>query len=356
MKASSDRRRSSRGFTLIELLVVIAIIAVLIALLLPAVQAAREAARRAQCTNNLKQLGLANANYEQANGSFPQGSFQMLPPGDPLTTPCSGQHEHGILLALAPFYEQQAVYNSWNFMVHYQFVQNATGIGTGFQTLWCPSDPAVSQISFVDFPSPPFFGLHFTSYKGNAGPWFTPGRFQDPRCSGTAFYSYLGNAMGIFNFYSHTTIAAITDGTSNTMLMAEWAYGKMNQGDQACWGWWCSGNYSDTMFTTLYPLNPFKKDPNVNGDPGINADMYTAAASSFHPGGANFCFCDGSVHFIKSSIQMAPANPANNYFPTNVLYVGGIYSFLGPPTGSPPSVYQALSTRSGGEVVSSDQY
>ena len=101
--------------------------------------------------------------------------------------------------------------------------------------------------------------MRFTSYKGNAGTWFTPGRYQDPTCMGGAFNTLISQADGIFNFYSRTTIAAITDGTSNTMLMAEYAWGKTSAGDQVCWGWWSSGNYADTMYTTLYPLNPFNK-------------------------------------------------------------------------------------------------
>jgi prepilin-type N-terminal cleavage/methylation domain-containing protein/prepilin-type processing-associated H-X9-DG protein len=354
MHESLKRRRVARGFTLIELLVVIAIIAVLIALLLPAVQSAREAARRAQCVNNMKQLALGIHNYIDGNQVFPLGSYMMTPlpggaapPGDPSSTPCSGRHEQSLLIRLLPFIEQSTMFNAFNSSIHYSNPPNATVQATGVQTIWCPSDPKVSQIDFTDFPT---YGMRFTSYKGNAGTWFTPGRYQDPTCMGGAFSTLLAQADGIFNFYSKYTIAAVTDGTSNTFLLSEFAYGKMNTGDQACWAWWDSGNYADTMFHTSVPLNPFNKIGDL-ASVGVNADLYTSAASSFHPGGANFAMCDGSVRFVKDSIQQAPVNPATSLSMNVTPGAGNTYSWNGPIT-----VYQALSTRAGGEVISSDQY
>lgn len=348
MRGTSDRRSSVRGFTLIELLVVISIIAVLIALLLPAVQAAREAARRAQCTNNLKQLGLGLANYESANGSFPQGSFMMLPPGNPAGGPCSGQHEHSFIVALLPYFEQSTIYNAMNFMVHYQLIQNSTAQIAGIETLYCPSDAKVSEINYSCFS----WGMRFTSYHGNAGTWFSPGRYADPFCKSYNFQQQLSQANGIFNYYSHTTIAAITDGTSNTMAVGEFAWGKVDGGDGG-WGWWNSGNYGDTMYTTSYMLNPFNKERDAGTGSAINVDDYTCAASSFHPGGANFLFCDGSCHFIKNSIQQYPQSPTYNMSSNIIVGAANTYSLV--PL-MPMSVYQALSTRSNSDVISANSY
>jgi prepilin-type N-terminal cleavage/methylation domain-containing protein/prepilin-type processing-associated H-X9-DG protein len=346
------RRRSARGFTLIELLVVIAIIAVLIALLLPAVQAAREAARRAQCTNNLKQLALAVMNYESSNGAFPLGSFMMPPPGDPFSGSGSGRHEHGILVRLLPYYEQAPLYNAFNTNVHYFSPPNTTVLMTGITSLWCPSDGVVANPANLpageDSSYPATQIMYHNSYFGNAGTWFSPTRYQDPSVAN--FSAYLGQANGIFYFYSRTTIASITDGTSNTMALSECAFGKLNQADQTCWHWWASGNYADTMYSTMYPINPFQKINMGDSNPGINADLGPSTPSSFHPGGANFAFCDGSVRFIKDSVQCLPFNPTTG-LPLGYVNTGGLWTQT-----TPNAVYQALSTRNGGEVISSDQY
>ncbi len=164
---------------------------------------------------------------------------------------------------------------------------------------------------------------------------------------------------------SSVSLASITDGTSNTILSGERAHGRFPQSDIYCWNWWTSGNFGDTMFTAWYPINPFNKIPDfccLDSGP----DAYVASAGSFHPGGANFGFCDGSVKFLKESISswqiqqqgsttvnMAAGGSGNGY-PIGVSRdAQGGFQFV---QGTQLGVYQKLATRNGGDIVSSDQY
>ena len=148
---SSVRKSERRGFTLIELLVVIAIIAVLIALLLPAVQAAREAARRAQCVNNLKQLGLALANYESANSSYPYGEARENCGGNCL----GGSYNNGyfigsgIFVRMLPYFDQGTLANAYNYSLINFVAQQSTVVATGLTSLWCPSDGSIAGLRNV---------------------------------------------------------------------------------------------------------------------------------------------------------------------------------------------------------------
>jgi prepilin-type processing-associated H-X9-DG protein len=349
---------------------VIAIIAVLISLLLPAVQSAREAARRAQCTNNLKQIGLAVHNYISATDVFPWGCFRQhnlaAPTGYPYT---SG----GSFVPLLPYCEQQIVFNAANMNYNIFGAGNTTVVATSLNYLHCPSDPAIENRVFM--PGGNVDGgdmtMCYSSYGGNAGTWFELPRFSWPL---NEFQSAIMNQNGVIIYIGYDNplfisptiytglsrsclrLSAVTDGTSNTLMYSERAHGMLSQQDQVCWNWWCSGNFGDTSFCTMYPINPFRKDVNsgVIGNVGGTSDTFVSAASSFHPGGANFLMCDGSVRFLKDSISCWPINPSTQ-LPNGVTLdaAGYVYQIA---QGTQLGVYQKLSTAAGGEVVSSDSY
>jgi prepilin-type N-terminal cleavage/methylation domain-containing protein/prepilin-type processing-associated H-X9-DG protein len=336
-----------RGFTLIELLVVIAIIGVLIALLLPAVQAAREAARRAQCVNNLKQIALAAQNYHDINGGFPIGSPLMF---DPLLGYYT--ESQSTFVSMLGQFEQQPLFNAMNFSRSVYVNENQTVFMTGLSTLWCPSDGRISRMSSIGpYLNSANFRFRFTNYAGCSGTFFPEVLLywngQNP--NDPAVTTRASQVTGIYTYNSSTRIADITDGTSNTMIYGERANGQFSPGDRDNFGWWADAVTADTLFTTLYPLNPFRKIPQVSEE---YSDSYVESASSFHPGGANFAFADGSVRFLKDTINTWPFNPATG-FPLGATDNSGILT-LAP--GAKFGVYQALSTINKGEVVSSSDY
>jgi prepilin-type N-terminal cleavage/methylation domain-containing protein/prepilin-type processing-associated H-X9-DG protein len=334
----TDRRR---GFTLIELLVVIAIIAVLISLLLPAVQAAREAARRLQCVNNLKQLALAAANYADVNGTLP---------GDAYSSPTSPYfNDLSSLARLTPYYEQSNVFNGINFSQHAYDTGNITAMGTGLANLWCPSDPSVSQSA--PNPSgglpPGNWRVQFSSYSGCAGPWFQNfyiwAQFNEP----ANYATQQATMYGLIYDNSKVSLAQITDGTSNTILFGEMAHGALTGASASTFNEWLQAmNEDGSPLTTTDRPNAFKHAALSQGYNSLLGD-----AGSFHPGGCNFAFADGSVHFLKDSISSWPIDPNNGNFPDGIALPAGLDWGT-----AKPRVYQALSTRSSGEVIGADQF
>jgi prepilin-type N-terminal cleavage/methylation domain-containing protein/prepilin-type processing-associated H-X9-DG protein len=359
LRPSECRRR---GFTLIELLVVIAIIAVLIALLLPAVQSAREAARRAQCVNNLKQLALGAMNYESTNRVLPSSAFWGKWDG---VTRCRPKYGFGPFVPMLPFIEQVPVYDMINFTDSFYHARNATLAGVGISTLWCPSDGIVSNGEaanplFYAQLLPPTGRQMVTSYAGNAGMWLVqlgPCQNSNTLLAEPDFPLEQATATGTIYAYSNVRISGITDGTSNTMMFSERAYGLFETDPNAATNaasndyWWDSGYWGHTSFDTSYQPNAIRKYKAL-----FDAGWWWLAdesAASFHPGGVNASFADGSVRFIKDTIACWQ-NDVANYGPDIQWSADGNY-VVGIGT-AVPQVWQALSTRRGGEVVSADQY
>jgi prepilin-type N-terminal cleavage/methylation domain-containing protein/prepilin-type processing-associated H-X9-DG protein len=315
------RARTSRtGFTLIELLVVIAIIGILIGMLLPAVQKIRESALRSDCANNLKQIGLALQSYHDANQGFPPGyrAFGPYLDGSADTSPGWGWAAY-----ILPFLEQTPLHRQLNF---YQPIQNSPGMQTMVKVYRCPSD------------------------QDSEGTFMVPDGFGNPVClaAPTSYAACCGDdaadtrdttGNGVFYRNSHTRIAEITDGTSQTILVGERAWANAN-------GAWagaipggvlkrgqsnpCQPNIPGAWYpsSTLAVAHAHLNNAMVDPDGSAGMDDF----SSRHNGGSNFVFADGSVHFLHS---IAGDNPDGSYTAEGVSF-------------------QALATRANGDVVSGD--
>jgi prepilin-type N-terminal cleavage/methylation domain-containing protein/prepilin-type processing-associated H-X9-DG protein len=322
--------RARRAFTLIELLVVIAIIAVLIALLLPAVQAAREAARRASCVNNLKQLGIALHNYHDTMGAFPPGYLSKV---DPVTFDNDGPGWGWAARALNQM-EQSPLFNSINFVLGVEFPANQTARLTVVASFLCPTDAFVLRtFTVVDATTSstsvgaPICDVASSNYLGSIGT-------GDP----SSLYPFIidddngppgrDNGNGIFFRNRSVNLASVTDGTSQTFMVGE----RSQNLSRATW--------TGAVTNAAVPLVALQAgagfDPEGGGalvlshtgeNHGPNAPSGQAHGDqywSLHPGGANFVFTDGSVRFIKEQVGF--------------------------------SIFQALATRQGGEVLSADQF
>jgi prepilin-type N-terminal cleavage/methylation domain-containing protein/prepilin-type processing-associated H-X9-DG protein len=358
------RRHTARhGFTLIELLVVISIIAVLIGLLLPAVQSAREASRRAQCINNLKQLALGLHNYESANGCFPMGSVLNISPivGNQWIGVGNYITSHSIFVAMLPQLDNATLYNAVNFSVNIHLAANLTVQRTQLNALLCPSDALAWQIGqpddwVSDFPTDQMRVAH-TSYAACTGTWFHMAHGPSSSPS-QAILSAQDN--GIFYVHSRTRIAEVIDGTSNTLLMSE---RRLPEASPQNWMWWYDSWLGSSLFDTLAPMNPWRVSAGAPAAsppwPGFEDYAFIDSASSRHAGGANFAMADGSVRFLKETVQSWPVDSLGN--PIGVNGGNGQYPFDGTTLytllpGTTLGVYQALSTRNGGEIVSADSY
>jgi len=301
---ASLRRMKHSGFTLIELLVVIAIIAVLIALLLPAVQQAREAARRSQCKNNLKQIGLALANYvDVTNGVIPRGVNHMTG-----TTCCcvtnNNEFGHTIHTMLLPYLDQSALFNSIDMTKLPNDSANTRIWQTKIPGYMCPSAIRPMPVSTTAWHNYPAAGTaHGYGLCGKHGSATTNGLFAS---RWGLIEVDTGNASGLpgnfkANLDPQMKLKMITDGTSNTISFSETASGlpgilPVNNARGASW---YQAGYGSTEFTTTTTATP------NNSAPTYQTTSNYGTVRSYHTGGVQAVLVDGSVRFISDSISGA---------------------------------------------------
>jgi prepilin-type N-terminal cleavage/methylation domain-containing protein/prepilin-type processing-associated H-X9-DG protein len=325
-------RRTSRGFTLIELLVVIAIIAVLIALLLPAVQAAREAARRIHCANNLKQLALALHSYQDQLGSFPVTSIRYQ--GDPTCIGCGYGALYSFRTLILSQIEQAPLYDAINFMYLYSpygtadvwgIPLNTTVAGTLISAYVCPSDQ-MGAAGLVGLGSGNTNTIiPDSSYQASVGTKLVAGAISPPWPP--PYPSTSGSDDGAMNEFRAVRISEIKDGLSNTILLGEIGRGPHGVGQTDWFVAWTDRVQRLTSvginrrYAAPFPLAA--NMPDWANSPVLGAQS-TLGFGSWHPSGAIFAFCDGSVKFIKDATDLR--------------------------------VMSALGSRAGAEVVSASDY
>jgi prepilin-type N-terminal cleavage/methylation domain-containing protein/prepilin-type processing-associated H-X9-DG protein len=304
------RRTERPGFTLIELLVVIAIISILIGMLLSAVQKIRESALRAQCANNLKQIGLALQSYHDANDGFPPGYRASAPYSDGATDTSPGW---GWAAYILPYLDQGPLHRQLNFA---QPVENSPAIQTMVKTYLCPSDvPPDGPFAVVDA-------------FGNTRVWAAPSSYA-ATCGPDASDVADPTGLGVFYRNSRTRIAEITDGTSQTVFVGDRAW----MDSQGIWAGAPSGAvmmpgprnlWSSSRAPAPCLVLAHNNWINIKTDADGGLDDF----SSYHNGGVNLLFGDGSVHFVNSIVA----------------------------DGQERWSFWALGTRAGGDVVSGLDY
>jgi prepilin-type N-terminal cleavage/methylation domain-containing protein/prepilin-type processing-associated H-X9-DG protein len=299
------------AFTLIELLVVIAIVAVLIGLLLPAVQKVREAANRMACTNNLKQIGLALHNFENTHGRFPAGQIQGPFFQEGFTIPKDARH--GPWVFQFPYLEQQALYNQYRLDLDFKDPANVQAGITQLKILQCPSAEPNRTAPGAQGQSPPY-----------ACTDYAPTQNVDPILAKLGLIDAVGSYDGAMSLNYMARPADILDGLSNTMMITEdagrpklWRAGKEVPGEYQSGGSWNTWNNKIVVMGST---------PDGIERPGPCALNCTNSWEiySFHPGGANALFADGSVHFLKAGMDIR--------------------------------ILARLVTRAGGEAISGDEY